>query len=87
MRNEAWKNGKEISLTEKSYQILRLLLIHQGKIFSAQNLYESVWDEPYYASSCNTVTVHIRKLREKIEENPQEPQILKTIWGKGYRIE
>ena len=86
-RNEVWKEGKEISLTEKTYQILRLLLIHQGKIFSAQSLYESIWKEPYYVSSSNTVTVHIRKLREKIEENPQEPQILKTVWGKGYRIE
>lgn len=86
-RNEVWKNGKEINLTEKAYQILRLLLIHRGKVFSAQNLYESVWEEPYYAPSSNTVMVHIRKLREKIEEDPQEPEILKTIWGKGYRIE
>lgn len=86
-RNEVWKMGKEIVLTEKAYQILRLLLIHRGKIFSAQNLYESVWEEPYYAPSSNTVMVHIRKLREKIEDNPQEPKILRTVWGKGYRIE
>ena len=84
-RNEVWKDGKEINLTEKAYQILKLLLVHRGKIFSAQNLYESVWEEPYYAPSSNTVMVHIRKLREKIEESPQEPKILKTIWGKGYR--
>ena len=86
-RNEVWKSGKAINLTEKAYQILRLLLIHRGKIFSAQNLYESVWEEPYYAPSSNTVMVHIRKLREKIEDNPQEPEILKTVWGKGYLIE
>lgn len=86
-RNEVWKGGKEINLTEKAYQILKLLLIHRGKIFPAQNLYESVWGEPYYAPSSNTIMVHIRKLRKKIEENPQEPKILKTIWGKGYRIE
>ena len=86
-RNAVWKGGKEINLTEKAYQILKLLLIHRGKIFSAQNLYESVWGEPYYAPSSNTIMVHIRKLRKKIEENPQEPKILKTIWGKGYRIE
>lgn len=86
-RNEVWKGRKEINLTEKAYQILKLLLIHRGKIFSAQNLYESVWGEPYYAPSSNTIMVHIRKLRKKIEENPQEPKILKTIWGKGYRIE
>lgn len=86
-RNEVWKDGKEINLTETAYQILRLMLIHRGKIFSAQNLYESVWGEPYYSPSSNTVMVHIRKLREKVEDNPQEPKILKTIWGKGYRIE
>lgn len=86
-RNDVWKMGKEIVLTEKSYQILRLLLIHRGKIFSAQNLYESVWEEPYFASSSNTVMVHIRKIREKIEDDPQAPKILITVWGKGYRIE
>lgn len=86
-RNDVWKAEKEIILTEKAYQILRLLLIHRGKIFSAQNLYESVWEEPYYAPSSNTVMVHIRKLREKIEDNPEDPKILKTVWGKGYRIE
>lgn len=85
--NQVWKGDKELDLTDKEYQILRLLLAYHGKIFSAQNLYESVWNEPFYASSSNTVMVHIRKLREKIEENPQEPDILKTIWGKGYRIE
>lgn len=85
--NEAWKGDKELDLTEKEYQILRLLLTYHGKIFSAQNLYESIWNEPFYAPSSNTVMVHIRKLREKIEENPQEPEILKTVWGKGYRIE
>lgn len=86
-RNEVWKDGKEINLTEKTYQILRLLLIHRGKIFSAQNLYESIWREPYYAPSSNTIMVHIRKLREQIEETPRKPKILKTVWGKGYRIE
>lgn len=86
-RNEVWKLGKEINLTEKTYQILKLLLIHRGKIFSAQNLYESIWEEPYYAPSSNTIMVHIRKLRKIIEDDPQEPKILKTVWGKGYRIE
>lgn len=85
--NEAWKGDKELDLTEKEYQILLLLLTYHGKIFSAQNLYESIWNEPFYAPSSNTVMVHIRKLREKIEETPQEPEILKTVWGKGYRIE
>ncbi len=86
-RNEVWKQERELNLTATEYQILRLLLTYRGKIFSAQNLYESVWEEPYLSTSSNTVMVHIRRLREKIERNPQEPEILKTIWGKGYRIE
>lgn len=84
--NEAFVEDREINLTEIEYQILRLMMQHTGKIFSAQNLYESVWDEPYYAISANTVMVHIKKLRAKIEEDPQNPKIIKTVWGKGYRI-
>ena len=57
------------------------------QLFSAQNLYESVWEEPYFAPSSNTVMVHIRKLREKVERDPQNPELIKTVWGKGYRIE
>lgn len=85
--NEVWRDEKELNLTTTEYQILRLLMTYRGKIFSAQSLYESVWEEAYLASSSNTVMVHIRKLREKIEKNPQEPELLKTVWGKGYRIE
>lgn len=85
--NEVWKEGRELNLTDTEYRLLRLLLLHHGKIFSAQNLYESVWEEPYFAPSSNTVMVHIRKLREKIEDDPQQPKLLKTVWGKGYRIE
>ena len=86
-RNEAWRAGRQLNLTEKEYRLLRLLLLHHGKIFSAQNLYESVWEEPYFAPSSNTVMVHIRKLREKVEEDPQNPELIKTVWGKGYRID
>lgn len=86
-RNEAWRDGRQLNLTEKEYQLLRLMLIRHGKIFSAQNLYESVWGEPYFAPSSNTVMVHIRKLREKVEDDPQRPELIKTVWGKGYRIE
>lgn len=81
------KNGQELNLTETEYQILRLMLRYRGKLFSAQNLYESIWEEPFFYSSNNTVMVHIRRLREKIEDDPQNPKILKTVWGKGYRIE
>ena len=86
-RNEVTLRGRELSLTDKEYEILRLMLRSHGKIFSAQNIYESVWEEPFFYSSSNTVMVHIRRLREKIEDDPQEPAILRTVWGKGYRIE
>ena len=84
--NLVWRNDREIDLTETEYRILRLLLQNQGKIFSLQNLYESAWQEPYFASSGNTVMVHIRRLREKVEDDPKHPEFIKTIWGKGYRI-
>lgn len=85
--NEVFRGKKEISLTELEYRMLRLMLEHCGKIFSAQNLYESVWEEPYFSANANTVMVHIRKLRAKIEADPQQPQLIKTVWGKGYRVE
>lgn len=85
--NEVTIGGKEITLTETEYEILLLLASHRKKIFSAQNLYESVWHEPYFYSCNNTVMVHIRNLRSKLEVNPQDPVYIKTVWGKGYRIE
>ena len=85
-KNEVFFDGKEITLTETEYQILLLLAGNPGKPFSVQELYESVWDEMYRVDSANTVMVHIRKLRTKIEKNPQEPQIVLTVWGKGYKI-
>lgn len=85
-KNEVYIDGKEITLTETEYQILLLLADRPDKTFSAQEIYETVWDEIYRADSANTVMVHIRKLRTKIEQNPQEPQIILTVWGKGYKI-
>lgn len=85
--NEVLIGEKEISLTEIEYKILLLMARHRKKIFSAQNLYESVWEEPYFYSCNNTVMVHIRNLRSKLENDPQNPKYIKTVWGKGYRIE
>lgn len=85
--NEVWLGDKELTLTEIEYKILTLMSSNRGKIFSAQNLYESIWGEPYFYSCNNTVMVHIRNLRMKIEKDPQNPKIIKTVWGKGYRIE
>lgn len=78
------KNGRTLSLTDLEYGILLLLVQHRGQIFSASHLFEAVWQEPYYYGANNVVTVHIRNLRRKIEDNPSDPQIVRTIWGKGY---
>lgn len=85
--NEVSICGEEIILTEIEYSILLLMATNRRKIFSAQNLYESVWNEPYFYSNNNTVMVHIRNLRSKLESDPQNPKYIKTVWGKGYRIE
>lgn len=85
--NEVKKGDAEIALTDIEYKILLLLASHKRRIFSVQNIYESIWDEPYYYTANNTVMVHIRKLRSKIEDDPQNPKYIKTVWGKGYRVE
>ncbi|WP_270166940.1 response regulator transcription factor [Paenibacillus sp. SYP-B4298] len=85
--NEVWMGDEELTLTEIEYKILSLMSSNRNKIFSAQNLYESVWGEPYFYNCNNTVMVHIRNLRMKLEKDPQNPKFIKTVWGKGYRIE
>lgn len=84
--NEVKVHGRNVDLSEIEYHILLLLMQYPGKIFSAQNLYESVWNEPYFYNCNATVMVHIRKLRVKIEDDPQEPKRIQTVWGKGYRF-
>ena len=86
-RNEVWKNGEELDLTDIEYKILSLMIQHPQRIFSTQNIYESVWEEPYTYSANGTVMVHIRKLRMKIEDDAQNPTQIKNVWGKGYRYE
>lgn len=80
------ESGNEIDLTDIEYQILVLLASNRKKIFSAQNIYESVWGEPYYSISNNTVTVHIRNIRKKLEPEAQNPRYIQNVWGRGYRI-
>lgn len=84
---QVYLKEKEIFLTDIEYQMLALLLRNQKKVFSAADLYEQIWQEPYFYSANNTVMVHIRNLRKKIETDPQNPQYLKTVWGKGYYID
>ncbi len=85
--NEVIVDGKAVELTDIEYRILLLMMKNKGKIFSAQNIYESIWNEPYFYNCNGTIMVHIRKLRIKIEPNDQEPVYIKTVWGKGYRFE
>nr|WP_145402100.1 response regulator transcription factor [Paenibacillus xylanexedens] len=80
------KNDKEIALTPLEFSILELLSSRPGQVFSPEHIYETVWNEPYGYSD-NTVMVHVRNLREKIEETPRSPQYIKTVWGVGYKIE
>nr|WP_317361512.1 response regulator transcription factor [uncultured Blautia sp.] len=84
---QVMKNGVIIDLTNTEYRMLVLLLKHCGQVFSAEHLYESIWEEPYYYGANNTVMVHMRNLRRKLEENPNQPEIIKTVWGKGYRCD
>ncbi|MGL4606410.1 MAG: response regulator transcription factor [Eubacteriaceae bacterium] len=79
-------DGEEVKLTPVEYGILFFLMREMGKVFSIDQIYENVWEEPSYQSE-NTVAVHIRRIREKIEINPKEPKYLKVVWGIGYKIE
>ncbi|NEN85622.1 response regulator transcription factor [Paenibacillus elgii] len=77
---------EEVRLTATEYRILELLMEHRGRVFSIEEIYEKVWKEPYFNGE-NTVAVHVRRIREKIEINPREPKYLKVVWGIGYKIE
>ena len=79
-------DGKPVAVTPIEYGILKLLTEHAGRVFSMDQIYEAVWNEPAYNPE-NTVAVHIRRIREKIEINPKNPKYLKVVWGIGYKIE
>ena len=83
---EVMLDGERVNLTRTEYDILKLLMDHPGEVFSPNQIYEKVWKENPYGTE-NTVAVHIRHLREKIEYNPQEPRYLKVVWGRGYKME
>lgn len=85
-KKEVTVDGEFVKLTPFEYKILFLLISNQGKVFSIDNIYESVWNEPSYSAD-NTVAVHIRRIREKIEIDPKKPKYLKVVWGIGYKIE
>lgn len=79
-------DGEQVKLTPIEYNILLLLIKNQGKVFSIEQIYENIWNEEAIGAD-NTVAVHIRHIREKIEINPREPRYLKVVWGIGYKIE
>lgn len=79
-------DGDPIALTPTEYDILKLLIQHPGQVFSPKEIYTKIWNDLPYGSE-NTVAVHIRHLREKLEINPAEPRYLKVVWGQGYKIE
>ncbi len=80
-------DGEEVILTDIEYRILLLLASHPKRIYSTQNIYEMIWNDPYTYSSNNTVMVHIRNIRRKLGDDSQNSHTIRTVWGKGYRIE
>ena len=83
---EVTVDGEKVKLTPIEYNILLLLVKNQGKVFSINQIYENIWNEETIGAD-NTVAVHIRHIREKIEINPKEPRYLKVVWGVGYKVE
>ena len=81
----AWRDGQEVELTVKEFDMVELLMRNPGKVFSRENLLKLVWGQDYQGD-IRTVDVHVRRIREKMEENPAEPQKLMTKWGVGYYL-
>ena len=85
-RKEVTVDGESVKLIPIEYRILLFLVQNQGRVFSINQIYENIWNEEAIAAD-NTVAVHIRHIREKIEINPKEPRYLKVVWGLGYKVE
>lgn len=84
--HECRLHDKPLSLTPTEFSILQILCENQGMVVSAENLFHQVWENEYYTKNNNTVTVHIRHLREKMKDSADDPQYIKTVWGVGYKI-
>lgn len=85
MKRKVMVEGREVRLTPIEYKILRLLVQEKGRVFSIEQIYESIWHMQAIGAD-NTIAVHIRHIREKIESNPKEPKYLKVVWGTGYKV-
>lgn len=83
---EVTLDGEKTALTPTEYDILKLLMENPGKVYSPAQIYAAVWNDSPYGTE-NTVAVHVRHLREKLEYNPAEPRYLKSVWGRGYKLE
>lgn len=79
-------NGTPVSLTPTEFSILRILLERQGTVVTLEDLFHLVWKDEYYSKNSSTITVHVRHLREKLQDTAEKPQYIKTIWGVGYKI-
>ena len=84
---ECFLNEKPLILTPTEFSILHILLENKGCVISAEELFHRIWKDEYYSKSNNTITVHIRHLREKLNDTLNKPKYIKTIWGVGYKIE
>ncbi len=84
---ECQLDGKNLALTPTEFSIMRILLENKGSVVRSEELFHEVWQEEYYSKSNNTITVHIRHLREKMEDIGDNPRYIKTVWGVGYKIE
>ncbi len=81
----ALKNGEEVKLTAKEFHILKLFVTNPGRVFTKAQIYGLVWEDDYYGDE-NVINVHMRRLREKIEDDPSHPEYIKTLWGIGYKL-
>ena len=80
------KNNKKVKLTSKEFSILKLFATNHNRVFTKQQIYQLIWNDEYYGDE-NIINVHMRRLREKIEDDPSNPQYIKTLWGIGYKLE
>jgi two-component system response regulator VanR len=85
--HEVLLNEKQLSLTPTEFSILRILCEHKGKVVSSERLFHEIWGDEYFSKNNNTITVHIRHLREKMNDSVDNPKYIKTVWGVGYKIE
>ena len=85
--HECFLNEKPLILTPTEFSILRILLEHKGEVVSSEDLFHQIWKDEYYIKNNNTITVHIRHLREKMNDTAEHPNYIRTVWGVGYKIE